>query len=467
MRRLAPGVLMFVFLGCSAISPDVSPSPLPSPSPAALLHAPAWPAVPSAPDGELAPAVADAADRLVGGFAPGRIDTDALAVVATSGDPRLAWLLADLLRFSPPGAAEDALVDAFAELTGTDPLADGRFGHLPWVAVTNVLIGWDLPAPPGYRERKATLFLTVEPAWGPFFADEDATIDWRWVSWGGVLIDDREVGDGRPCRGGCIPALDDPALTSAGDGSWYADWRPVFGAVVDGDAVAFPKHVMEIHEMVNLTLGGRRIGMPYCTLCASAQAYLTDAVAGTEQPLVLRTTGLLSRSNKIMYDLVTGSTFNTFTGRATSGPLREAGVVLPQVTVVATTWGAWKADYRQTRIVAQDGGIGRSYPDDPLEGRDEAGPIFPIGPADPRLRPQVRVVGAIGPDGPVAFPLDESLAELAAGRPVRIGQIEAVESGGGLLVRLVDGEELPSHQAFWFAWSQFHPESQLWSPPAR
>ena len=37
----------------------------------------------------------------------------------------------------------------------------------------------------------ALLFTLVEPEWAPFFADPNADVDWRVVSWGGVLIDDR------------------------------------------------------------------------------------------------------------------------------------------------------------------------------------------------------------------------------------------------------------------------------------
>lgn len=463
VRWIAAPLISALLVGCTSAPPDSGqPSGTRAPVDAGL----SWPPVPAVRDGELAPDVAEAADAVVADFGPGRLDMEALDVVVASGDARLAWLVADMLRFAAPGSGEDALVEAFIELTGTDPRDDDRFGQVAWVAVSNLLIGWDLPAPPGYVERKAQLFLTIEPAWEPFFADPSATIDWRWVSWGGVLIDDREVGDERGCRGGCIPALDDPALTSAAGGDWYADWRPVFGLLVDDEAVAFPKNIMEVHEMVNLTIAGRRVGMPYCTLCASAQAYLTDQVNGADETLVLRTSGLLSRSNKLMYDLATWSTFNTFTGRATSGPLLASGVVLEPLTVVATTWGAWKATHPGTMIVAEDGGIGRTYPDDPLEGRDEAGPIFPIGTVDTRLRAQERVVGAIGPDGAVAFPLDAAKADLEAGRAVRIGDVEAVESAGGLRIQVVGGAELPAHQSFWFAWSQFHPGTAVWSGAA-
>jgi len=74
------------------------------------------------------------------------------------------------------------------------------------------------------------------------------------------------------------------------------------------------------------------------------------------------------------------------------------------------------------------------------------------------------VVGVIAPDGtPLAFPVDTAQDVLAGG-----GEIEFE----GVVVRLTDGIrvfaphgiELTTHQAFWFAWSQFHPETLVWTP---
>ena len=192
-------------------------------------------------------------------------------------------------------------------------------------------MSWELPAPPGYVQWKGQLFTLIEPKWAPFFDDPDGAIDWRFLSWGGVRLDDRPLGDPLPCPGGCIPALDDPALTDALAGAWYPDDSIVFGVVVGDETVAFPKNIMEVHEMVNMTIGGRRVGIPYCTLCGSAQVYFTDSVEdGIEIP-VLRTSGLLSRSNKVMFDLTTFSAFDTFTGEALTGPLHAAAVTLEQI----------------------------------------------------------------------------------------------------------------------------------------
>ena len=323
------------------------------------------------------------------------LDTGAITGLGRSGELRVAWVIADLMRFIPPDAS--GLRFAFTELTGVD------LGSNPWRDATNQLIAWDTPAPPGFAKWKGGLYTLVALGWAPFFADENSLIDWRHVTWGGVLIDDRPLNTTHlPCPRGCIPALNDPRLVPAAEGDYYPDDAYVFAVTVNGEAVAFPKNIMEVHEMVNITIGGRRLGIPYCTLCGSAQAYFTDMVPdsvrhrlGDAGSFELRTSGLLSRSNKMMYEYHTRSMFDTFTGQAVSGPLREAGVWLPQTTVVISRWGEWKTANPHTLIVAEDGGIGRSYPDDPLRGRDDDGPIFPIGDWDDRLPVQEKVLGVL------------------------------------------------------------------------
>jgi hypothetical protein len=169
-----------------------------------------------------------------------------------------------------------------------------------------------------------------------------------------------------------------------------------------------------------------------------------------------------------MYELRSKSVFDTFTGRAVSGPLREAGVVLKPITVVTSTWAAWKEAHPGTTIVARDGGIGREYPADPLRGRDDDGPIFPIGGVDPRLPAQEQVVGVIAPDGTaLAFPAAAARAALRAGEPVELAGIRLELDGDGLRAVLDSGTEVVSHQAFWFAWSQFHAGTAVWIPRAR
>jgi len=414
-----------------------------------------FPPAPAVRTGALAPPVRKALAQMTAALRKHQFPSAPLTVVAQSKDARLAWYLYDLSPFVPDRNAALALLAAFESVTGAALPRDAPSG------MGDRLLAWNLPAPPGYREMKRDLFLLIEPRWKPFFDDERSAIDWRWIGWGGVLIDDRpDATQGAICPLGCIPALDQPKSTPAAQGSWYPDDAIVFGVVINGQARAYPKNMMEVHEMVNDTLGGRRIGMPYCTLCLSVQAYFTDQVP--EQKPLLRTSGLLSRSNKFMYDLSTFSGFDTFTGKAISGPLHKAGVVLPQTTVVVSTWAAWRQAYPQTSILAEDGGIGRRYPLDPLRGRDAKGPIFPVGDVDPRLGVHEVVLGVTASDGTaIAFPRAAALLALKAGEKVSRAGVTLRADGGGLRAYVGD-VEVPSHQAFWFAWSQFKAGTQLW-----
>ena len=428
----------------------------------------AFPAPPATPTGSLRDGVVADIESMIDSLPTGDPDIEAIERLGETDDPRLAWLFSDLLRFvpvtSPLGVAA---ADAWIATTGVSVAKDRAI----WATTTNHLLAWDTPAPPGYRGFKAQIFELIELGWMPFFADEDADIDWRWLSWGGVLIDDRPLHlTALDCPQGCIPALDDPELVQANTAEdWLADDRVVFAIEINGDAVAVPKNMMEVHEMINMTIGGRRVGIPYCTLCGSAQAYLTDDIPngitlGEAETFELRTSGLLSRSNKVMFELHTNSVFDTFTGVALSGPLQDAGVVLEQVSVVVTTWGAWKANHPESFVLASDGGYGRSYLADPLRGRDDDGPIFPIGDVDPRLGVQTPVLGVITGDGtPVAFEVAAAHAALDLGQTVENGGVTLRASGGGFIAIDDDGTELAAHQAFWFAWSQFHPETEIWT----
>jgi len=422
----------------------------------------ALPVAPPVPTGPLDEDSVAALERVWEAFTT-QVDPADVIDIGDTGDARLAWLLSDVLRFFQGGVVGEAAVEAFDRLTGASVSSSGVRSQ--WRKLTDLLIAWDLEAPPGYAAYKERLFTLVDPGWAPFFADPEAEVDWRLVSWGGVLIDDRELGDPDPCVRGCIPALDDPPVTDAAGGDWHPDDRVVFAVEINGETRAYPKNMMEVHEMVNDTLGGRRIGMPYCTLCGSAQAFFTDEVPAGAENFVLRTSGLLARSNKVMYELNSQSMLDTFLGVALTGPLRAEGVVLTPVTVVTTTWGDWKTAHPETTIVVQDGGRGIDYPADPLRGRDDDGPIFPIGDVDPRLDVQTLILGLVNPDGvPIAFPVEAARKRLAAGGTIALAGVELLFDGGGLIATLEDGSPMVTHQSFWFAWSQFRPDTLVWQP---
>ncbi|MEM9436103.1 MAG: DUF3179 domain-containing (seleno)protein [Pseudomonadota bacterium] len=384
----------------------------------------------------------------------GPTEQEALAKVAASGDTRLAWTLLDMMRFTWRISFDNALAGASSTLTGIDYQTPRR-----WAELTDHLIAWDIPAYPGYLDTKRAIFTQFLPEMAPLFAPGD--VDWRLISWGGVNIDDRPFGTQTICA--CIPAADDPPTTSAEEASWLADDATIFGIEIGGEARAYPRRVMEVREMVNDTLGGRDFAMPYCTLCGAAQAYFTDGLPpGVRRP-TMRTSGLLSRSNKVMYDLETFSVFDTFKGRALTGPLHAKGVTLEPLTVITTTWADWKAQYPDTTVLSEELALGRDY--NFRETRDAGGPIFPVGDVDPRLGVHEDIIGAITSAGtPIAFPRADALLALKAGQEVRFEDVVITLEAGGLRATRASGEDAGAHNAFWFAWSQFHPGTSLWQP---
>jgi len=360
-----------------------------------------------------------------------------------------------MLRFSFSRQANDSLVRAASKLLGKS-----FDEQIDWLDITNHLIAWDIPALPDYLDYKRVIFTLNLPGWDNLFVE--GSIDWRLVSWGGVLIDNRDYNTtDNGCN--CIPAADNPEVSNAADATWLKDDDIVFGIEVNGESRAYPRQIMEVREMVNDTLGGRSLGIPYCTLCGAAQAYFTDNLPGNIDKLVLRTSGLLSRSNKVMYDLNTHSIFDTFLGHAVTGSLYRQGIKLKQASVVTTDWGTWKREHPSTTVLLERYALGRKP--DFRNTRDANGPIFPIGAVDPRLPVHEDVIGSVTASGkPIAFQRSTALIALLRGNKVEYENIQLELDAGGIKAVNSDGTDLGSHQAFWFAWSQFHPQTELWLP---
>ncbi len=383
----------------------------------------------------------------------GRDQEIALGEIAESKDARIAWIISDLMRFTSGQRLNGVLADTAFKLLQKKPPENDH-----WGTVTDHLIAWDVPAPPDYLRAKRAIFTNLIPGWEKIFVEGD--IDWRLVSWGGVPIDDRKYDKtDEVCN--CIPAADNPEVSSAEDAKWLKDDDVVFGVHVNGEYRAYPRRIMEVREMVNDTLGGRHLGIPYCTLCGAAQAYFTDRLPdGIERP-VLRTSGLLIRSNKVMYDVNTFSVFDTFLGKAVTGPLAEKKLQLKQASVVTTDWGTWKKAHPETTVLVESLALGRDF--DFRNGRDANGPIFPVGDVDPRLPVHEDIIGVTTASGkPVAFQRSKAFVALKKGDEIVFENVRLELDAGGIRAVDADGSDIGSHQAFWFAWSQFHPQTALW-----
>jgi len=274
-------------------------------------------------------------------------------------------------------------------------------------------------------------------------------------------VEAREILGGGPARDG-IPALDHPPHSAVAD-TWSDD-ELVIGVVVEGEARAYPIALLVWHELVNDTLGGRAILVSYCPLCGTAMVF--DRRLEERKPARrFGVSGLLYRSDLLMYDRETESLWSQISAEAVTGP--SLGKRLRLLRARTELWGAWKAQHPDTTVLTRSTGHTRRYGSSPYG--DYAGSerlLFPVR-FDRRYHPKMPTLGLRVPGGAArAYPALELqraggvIEEVFAGHAVRVAYDEQAQG-----FRVEAPESLEVVEGFWFAWSAFHPETSVSTAP--
>ena len=268
---------------------------------------------------------------------------DALRQIGAKWRVGYAGLVWDLARFvRPPGPQLFQffrLVEFLQAQTGQQFGAD-LAGWQEWI--------WNQPYDPhpDYSLFKGLLYSQVDPRFEEFFPrGVESLIRLDEVAWGGVAVNG-------------IPPLEYPKRLDADAADYLSDDHIVFGIALGGEARAYPKRILAWHEMALDNLGGVELTIVYCTLCGTVIPF-ESAVDGRH--LTFGTSGLLYRSNKLMFDRETRSLWNTFEGVPVVGSLVGSGVRLTPHPVVTTTWGEWRSTHPATTVLSLDTGHRRDY----------------------------------------------------------------------------------------------------------
>lgn len=205
---------------------------------------------------------------------------------------------------------------------------------------------WRLPYDPhpDAMRFKAALYARVDPRMRQFFTGR-SLIRLDEIDWGGVKVNG-------------IPPLVSPVAIPAEGASYLNDRHVVFGVVAGGEARAYPKRILAWHEMAHDTLGGVPLTIVYCTLCGTVIPYLS-VVDGVNR--TFGTSGLLYRSNKLMFDEESNSLWSTLEGKPVVGPLAGGSARLDFLPVVSTTWGEWRRAHPRTTVLSIATGFDRDY----------------------------------------------------------------------------------------------------------
>jgi hypothetical protein len=270
-----------------------------------------------------------------------------------------------------------------------------------------------------------------------------------------------EILPGGPPRDG-IPALTDPRFESVRQASrWMRDDDRLLALEVDGQAKAYPLRILVWHEVVNDRIADRAVLVTYCPLCGTGMAF--DAIVGGERR-IFGVSGLLFNSDVLMYDRGTESLWSQIARRAVTGTLR--GSTLELLPLVHTTWGRWRRESPRGLVLSRETGHERDYDRDPYRiYASDPGAMFPVSHRDPRLPEKQLVLGIEEGGAATAFPLS-ALEE--GPRPVRarVGSRDVFvywfRDSWTAFATDLKGRRIPATIAYWFAWSAFHPDTQVW-----
>ena len=344
--------------------------------------------------------------------------------------------------------------------------------------------------------------------------------DWPRTDFSRHSVNLGEIQSGGPRKDG-IPAIDRPRFESVRAAQrWIKPHEPVIALRLGEDARAYPLQILIFHEIVNDRFASMPVTVTFCPLCNASMAF--DLRVG---PAVLDfgTTGLLRKSDLVMYDRQTESWWQQFTGTGIVG--RYANAVLRRVPSQIVSFAEFADTAPGGRVLSRDTGFARPYGRNPYLGYDsiDRTPFLLSETPDKRLPPMERVISvtigkrqrvypfaalegqpvindelagapiAILSRGGMASPLDSERIERGRRIPAasafsrRIdGQVLRFAQRDGRIVDETTGSEwnllgdavagplkgkrlvpLDSGVHFAFAWLAFNPDTEIWVAPGR
>jgi len=302
-------------------------------------------------------------------------------------------------------------------------------------------------------------------------------------------------------------AILDPQFVSASDAGFLQDDDVLIGVARGNVAKAFPAADLAQHGSVNDQMPDGPIEVTWCGVCGTGAVFR----AQLKRQLLHFDYDSMVGANEVHKDRETGSRWQQSTGEAISGPLK--GSFLELYPFVRTTWKEWRRRYPNTVVLKPLPGYDERMPGirklqqaNRVSNGEGDAPKAAFG-HDDRLRPKELVAGLrIGGDM-IAYPFSALRAarvvnDRVGGVPVLVVHqpssdtttaFEARVQGKLVTLQAADVDasvltDLETHSTwnayglclegklkgtqlktlilipeFWFAWSEFHPQTKVFT----
>ena len=273
------------------------------------------------------------------------------------------------------------------------------------------------------------------------------------------IIPHNQIFQGGPPRDG-IPSIDSPKFITSDQADFMKPKELVLGVVSEGQAKAYPIHILNWHEIVNDSIGSNHFVVSYCPLCGTGMVFSARLDGSL---MTFGVSGLLYNSDVLLYDRQTGSLWSQVMRKSISGKLK--GKQLKQIPAMHTTWENWLERYPQTKVLSRETGAIRNYERDPYSGYElTEHTYFPVTNKAPRdYHPKERVLGVTVNGVFKAYPFVElaknnkvKFTDSIAGKKLTIHWDNKNATGWATDNT---GREYPVTIAYWFAWYAFHPKT--------
>lgn len=272
-------------------------------------------------------------------------------------------------------------------------------------------------------------------------------------------INQEEILSGGPPRDG-IPSIDRPRFIAAKKVDYLRDDDIVIGLVRGDTARAYPTRILVWHEIVNDMIDDDAVAVTYCPLCGTAMVF-DRQIGGKVRTFGV--SGLLYRSDVLMYDRESESLWSQLAMKAVSGP--AVGNELTWLLSEHLTWKAWREKYPHGEVLSTDTGYNRNYKGEAYSSyfaSDKT--MFPVPHTRKELRNKTWVIGVIMDGKAKAYPVNDLPTDNAIEDTVGSQQVIVRYDAEKRYPQIIGprGEQIPSVMVFWFAWQAFYPKTELW-----